>query len=149
IPSGTRRATIPAGRASEHMRAGARAGLLAGLLAMLPACRSPQAEPASTASPPRGKARVTEVARGLEHPWAVALLPDGDFLITERPGRVRRTSPDGRIGAPLAGVPTVWAHGQGGLLDVVLAPDFARSRRIYFSYAEPGDDGGAGTAAAT
>ena len=92
--------------------------------------------------------RVTTVASGLEHPWAVALLPDGGFLVSERPGRLRRISADGKVSAPLAGVPEVWAQGQGGLLDVVLAPDFARSRRIWLSYAEPGPDGTAGTAAA-
>ena len=101
------------------------------------------APPASTES-----VDVTEVARGLEHPWAVALLDDGSFLVTERPGRLRRVSAQGAISAPIRGVPAVWAHGQGGLLDVELAPDFARSHRLYFSYAEAGPDGSAGTAAA-
>jgi len=100
--------------------------------------------PAST----YGTGRVTEIARGLEHPWAVALLPDGSFLVSERSGRLRRIGAAGTISAPLAGVPSVWAQGQGGLLDVVLAPDFAQSRRIYFSYAEPGDNDSAGTTAA-
>lgn len=107
----------------------------------------PQAAPAAQADAPR--ARVAEVARGLEHPWAVAPLADGSFLVTERPGRLRRVSASGELSAPIAGVPAVWAHGQGGLLDVVPAPDFARSRRIYLSYAEPGPDGSAGTAVAT
>jgi glucose/arabinose dehydrogenase len=95
-----------------------------------------------------GELQVTEIAHGLQHPWALALLPDGGFLVTERAGRLRRVGADGVVSAPLAGLPEVWAQGQGGLLDVVLAPDFATSRRIYFSYAEPGDDGSAGTAAA-
>jgi glucose/arabinose dehydrogenase len=95
-----------------------------------------------------GEIRVTTIAGGLEHPWSVALLPDGGFLVTERPGRLRRVAADGRVSAPLGGVPAVFAEGQGGLLDVVLAPDFASSRRIYFSYAEPGDNGSAGTAVA-
>src|SRR5687768_3109456 len=60
------------------------------------------------------------IAKGLEHPWAVAFLPDGRFLVTERPGRMRVVDGNGRLGAPLAGVPEVVARGQGGLLDVVL-----------------------------
>jgi len=93
--------------------------------------------------------RIDTIARGLEHPWAVALMPDGSFLVTERPGRLRRVSTDGKVSPPLAGVPAVWAQGQGGLLDVELAPDFATSHRIFFSYAEAGPDGTAGTAAAS
>lgn len=88
---------------------------------------------------------VQVLARGLEHPWALALLPDGSFLVTERPGRMRIVTRDGGLGAPLAGVPKVDARDQGGLLDVVLAPDFAESGRVYFTYAEP-RSGGNGTA---
>lgn len=112
------------------------------------------AHPATPALPSRtvqsvhGPLQVAEIAGGLEHPWAVALLPDGGFLVTERPGRLRRIGADGAVSAPLAGVPTVFAEGQGGLLDVVLAPDFAATRRIYLSYAEAGPDGTAGTAVA-
>ncbi|KQZ57577.1 oxidoreductase [Lysobacter sp. Root559] len=97
----------------------------------------------------RGAVQLTRIAEGLEHPWSVALLPDGGFLVSERPGRLRRIGADGAISAPLANLPEVWAKGQGGLLDVVLAPDFASSKRIYLSYAEPGPDGSAGTAVAT
>lgn len=93
------------------------------------------------------RVRVTTVAAGLEHPWSVAFLPDGKFLVTERPGRLRIVDSKGNVSAPLKGVPKVAAVGQGGLLDVVLAPDFAQSRRIYFSYAEP-RDGGNGTSVA-
>ncbi len=91
--------------------------------------------------------RAVSVAKGLEHPWGMAFLPDGRMLVTERPGRMRIVARDGRISAPLAGVPAVYARGQGGLLDVALHPDFARNRLVYFSYAERGT-GGAGTAAA-
>ncbi len=91
--------------------------------------------------------RVVSVAKGLEHPWGLAFLPDGRMLVTERPGRLRIVSRDGRISPPIAGVPAVYARGQGGLLDVALHPDFARNRLVYFSYAEPGPGGG-GTAAA-
>jgi glucose/arabinose dehydrogenase len=88
--------------------------------------------------------RVVEVVGGLEHPWAVAFLPGGDLLITERPGRLRIVR-DGILDpTPLDGVPEVYASGQGGLLDVVLDPDFASNRLIYLSYAAEGDDG-AGT----
>lgn len=96
-----------------------------------------------------GELRIETLASGLEHPWAVALLPDGGFLVTERPGRLRRISANGKVSAPLSGVPAVFAEGQGGLLDVVLDPGFAHNRRIWLSYAEPGEDGTAGTAAAT
>src|SRR5690606_35851314 len=105
---------------------------------------APQAEPT-----PTGELRIETIAIGLDHPWAVALLPDGGFLVTERPGRLRRISADGQVSAPLAGVPAVFAEGQGGLLDVVLDPGFAGNQRIWLSYAEPGEDGTAGTAAAT
>ena len=91
--------------------------------------------------------RVTTIADGLDHPWSVALLPDGGFLVTERPGHLRHISPDGDISDPIAGVPEVFAQGQGGLLDVALAPDFATTGRIYLTYAEPGPGATAGTAA--
>lgn len=111
--------------------------------------------PASQSSPQQPQAHANDtvqlrtIASGLEHPWAVALLPDGGFLVSERPGRLRRIAADGTLSAPLAGVPAVFAQGQGGLLDVVLDPGFATNRRIWLSYAEPGEDGTAGTAVAT
>lgn len=85
----------------------------------------------------------TVVASGLSHPWGLALLPDGDWLVTERPGRLRVVSAEGRIGAPITGLPAVDARGQGGLLDVILSPDFASDRMIYWSYAEPREGGNA------
>lgn len=91
--------------------------------------------------------RVATVARGLEHPWSLAFLPDGRILVTERSGRMRVVGRDGALSAPLAGVPAVVAQGQGGLLDVALDRDFATNRTIYLSYAEAGE-GGAGTAVA-
>jgi glucose/arabinose dehydrogenase len=91
--------------------------------------------------------RAEVVARGLEHPWALAFLPQGGFLVTERPGRIRVVGADGTVGAPLAGVPPVAAGGQGGLLDVVLDSDFARNRQLFFCFSEPGT-GGNGTALA-
>ena len=90
-------------------------------------------------------ARVTNVAVGLEHPWAVTFLPDGRMLVTERPGRLRLVGRDGQLSAPLSGVPAVVARGQGGLLDVTLSPRFEQDRLVYLSFAEPGGPGG-GTA---
>lgn len=92
-----------------------------------------------------GPVLVREVARGLEHPWGMAFLPDGRMLVTERPGRLRMVSPDGALSPPLEGLPDIWARGQGGLLDVALAPDFAASALVYFSFSELGI-GGASTA---
>jgi glucose/arabinose dehydrogenase len=92
--------------------------------------------------------RIETIATGLEHPWSVALMPDGTYLVTERPGRLRHIDANGKLSPPISGVPTVFAQGQGGLLDVVLAPDFATSKRLYLSFAEPGEDGNAGTAVA-
>ncbi len=84
-----------------------------------------------------GKLQVTTIAEGLKNPWGIAFLPDGRMLVTERPGTLRIVSADGKLGAPIANVPEVVARGQGGLFDVVIAPDFASSQKIYFSYAEP------------
>lgn len=91
---------------------------------------------------------ITTIARGLEHPWALAFLPDGRMLVTERPGRLRYVAADGSISEPVAGVPAVFAERQGGLLDVALDPEFAANATIYLSYAEPGADGTNGTAVA-
>ena len=98
--------------------------------------------------PMNGAVQVETVARGLENPWALAFLPDGRILVTERPGRVRIVEPDGRVSKPLDGVPRVLARGQGGLLDVALDPRFAENRLVYLSYAEPGEGNTAGTAVA-
>ncbi len=91
--------------------------------------------------------RVDTIASGLEHPWAVALLPDGRFLVTERPGRLRLVERDGRLSAPLGGVPAVAARGQGGLLDVALDPRFAENRLVYLSFSDP-DGSESGTSVA-
>ncbi|RZJ02918.1 MAG: PQQ-dependent sugar dehydrogenase [Brevundimonas sp.] len=83
------------------------------------------------------------VASGLEHPWGLALLPDGRWLVTERPGRLRIITAAGEIGEPVAGLPAVDARGQGGLLDVAVGPTFGQDRLIYWSYAEPREGGNA------
>lgn len=83
----------------------------------------------------------------MEHPWSLAFLPaEQGLLITERPGRLRLWQQGKGLSPPIAGVPQVYAEGQGGLLEVLPAPDFAASRRVYLSFAETGEGGKAGTA---
>ncbi len=81
--------------------------------------------------------RVVTVVEGLEVPWAIAFLPNGDMLVTERPGRLRIVRDGHLLPTPVAGVPEVFAQGQGGLLDVVLHPEFASNRLVYLSYSKP------------
>jgi aldose sugar dehydrogenase len=90
---------------------------------------------------------VTVVARGLAHPWAVEPLPNGDFLVTEKPGRMRLVTARGQLGSPITGLPRIDAGGQGGLLDVAISPNFARDRVIFWSFTEP-REGGNGTSVA-
>lgn len=80
---------------------------------------------------------VVTVVEGLQNPWSVAFLPGGKMLITERPGRLRVLSTDGKLSAPVTGLPEVAARGQGGLLDVALDPAFAKNGLIYWSFSEP------------
>ncbi|GGK50370.1 PQQ-dependent sugar dehydrogenase [Salinarimonas ramus] len=94
-----------------------------------------------------GPMLLETVAGGLVHPWGMADLPEGGFLVTERPGRLRHVRADGAVSPPLAGVPEVADVGQGGLLDVALAPDFATSRMVYLTFAEA-RGGGAATSLA-
>ena len=89
-----------------------------------------------------GNVTVETVARGLVSPWALAFLPDGRMLVTERPGRLRLAGKDGKLSPALAGVPKVFARGQGGLHDVVLDRDYAHNNTIYFCFAEPAEGGG-------
>jgi aldose sugar dehydrogenase len=90
---------------------------------------------------------VETVAEGLEHPWGVAVTPEGALLITERPGRLRVLRDGALAPEPVAGLPEVLAKDQGGLLDVAVGPDFAEDRRIYWTYSKP-VEGGSATAAA-
>ena len=92
--------------------------------------------------------RTEVVAQGLQNPWGLAFIGEGRMLVTERPGRMRVVQADGRVGAPLAGLPPVEAAGQGGLLDVITDRDFARNRQIYFCYAEPAGPGEQGNSTA-
>ena len=107
----------------------------------------PAAAQAQTFKSSAGDLTVETVAAGLAHPWSLAFLPDGRMLVTERPGRIRIVTRDGKLSLPLANVPKVYASGQGGLFDVILDRNFANNHTIYFSYAEP-FDGGARTALA-
>ena len=96
---------------------------------------------AACAQPPAQALRAVPVVEGLDNPWAVAFLPDGRMLITEKAGQLRLVERDGRLLAPLAGLPGVSAGGQCGLLDVVLDPAFASNQRIFFTFAEAGEGG--------
>jgi glucose/arabinose dehydrogenase len=121
--------------------------LVACLIAGAPLLAQAQAPRSPTPASVQGALKVETVAKGLEHPWGLAFLPDGRMLVTERPGRLRVVGRDGNLSEPLTGVPQVFARGQGGLLDVALSPAFTKDRLIYLSFAESGE-GGAGTAVA-
>ena len=91
--------------------------------------------------------KVETIAEGLEHPWGLAFMPDGGMLVTERPGRMRVVR-NRAVSAPVEGIPSVAAEGQGGLLDIALDPDFANNRIIFFTFSEPRPQGGNGTSVA-
>lgn len=140
------------------------AALAALLLSTTPALtqafnqKPPNAEGQRPAFPEQTRAPVLDrgvtlsrqvIASGLENPWGMAELPSGGRLVTERPGRMRLVSREGRISAPIRGLPKVDARRQGGLLDVVVAEDFAQTRRVWWSYAEPRGGRRNGTSVAT
>jgi len=85
---------------------------------------------------PATAVQVDRFVGGLEHPWGIASLPEGRFLVTERPGRMRLIGPDG-VSEPIAGLPDVDARRQGGLLDVAVRADFAQTRQVWWTYAKP------------
>ena len=106
---------------------------------------------ATKSAPTNGNARSVVVAEGLSNPWALAFLPgdpDGRMLVTERAGRMRVVSKDGKVSAAVVGVPAVHAVSQGGLMDVVASPNFLRDHTIYFSFSQS-VPGGARTAVAS
>src|SRR5262245_54925298 len=113
--------------------------LIAGAVAVVPnaASAAPQTYPSSA-----GNLMVETIATGLANPWALAFLPDGRLVVTERAGRMRIVGKDGKLSAPLAGVPQVFARSQGGLHDIVLDRDYAQNNTIYFCFAEPASGGG-------
>ena len=90
--------------------------------------------------------RIETVVEGLQQPWSIAFLPDGDMLVTEKPGRLRIVRNGILLPDPVAGIPTVQSGGQAGLLDVVPHPDFASNRLLYLSYSKPSDNSESTTA---
>ncbi|KAF0094822.1 MAG: glucose sorbosone dehydrogenase [Puniceicoccaceae bacterium 5H] len=92
-----------------------------------------------------GPVSVKQITDGLNHPWGIEFLPDGRMLVTEREGQLRILDRNGKLSRPIQGTPRVFHHGQGGLLDVALDPDYAQNGWIYLSFSEPGQ-GGASTA---
>lgn len=128
--------------------------LPATLVLLVTACGSgaQQQGPAQASPQPESRedvVRVETVASGLRNPWGIAILPDGRMIVTERPGTVRLVSTTGQLSGPLAGAPAVKAGGQGGMLDVVLDPNFAQNNTLYLSFSEAGPDGDvSGTAVA-
>ncbi len=92
---------------------------------------------------------VTEVATGLHFPWAIAFMPDGRMLVTEKnPAALRIVTQSGKVSAPVAGIPKVNANGQSGLLGLALSPKFASDHVVYWTYSEPRAGGGNGLALA-
>lgn len=94
----------------------------------------------------RGTLQVEYLVNDLQHPWGMTFLPDGQVLITERPGQLRLVASDFSSSTVVSGTPSVFSRGQGGLLDVAVSPGFAEDRWVYLAYAEAGDDKLAGTA---
>ncbi|ODA67290.1 Soluble aldose sugar dehydrogenase YliI precursor [Methyloligella halotolerans] len=119
----------------------------AGALAALLLLSQPALALNETVKSEAGPIAVETIAQ-LKSPWGFAFLPDGEVLVTEKNGDLVKVSKDGKVSDPIEGVPEVWANGQGGLLDVALDPEFETNNYIYLTYAEPGKDGKAGTAAA-
>jgi len=119
--------------------------ILSGAIFAAPALAQPQPLRVKTE---KAELMVETAARGLEHPWGLAFLPDGRMLVTEREGRLRVVSADGRLSQPLGGLPRIAARGQGGLLDVALDPGFADNRLVYLSFAEDRGNRQAGTSVA-
>lgn len=104
-------------------------------LFLLPFVSLAQADDVITSN--KQRFRVETLAEGLQNPWSIAKLPDGRFLVTERPGRLRIIENGKLLASPVEGVPEVWAKGQGGLLDVVLHPDYEKNGWIYLSFSKP------------
>jgi glucose/arabinose dehydrogenase len=87
------------------------------------------------------KIRVTVVARGLSHPWSLVFLPDGNLLVTERPGRLRVVRNGVLDPTPISGVPRPRTDGNGGLMDIAIHPKFAENRLVYLTYTKPVENG--------
>ena len=133
---------MPNARGHSAQARGAVRALLA-ITAILLGATSPlaAAERLDTYESAKHRFHLVTVVEGLEHPWGLAFLPDGRMLVTERPGRLRIVDGGRLVTEPIAGVPEVWADGQGGLLDVALHPGFVDNGLVYLSYASPSADG--------
>ncbi len=90
---------------------------------------------------------VKTLADGLNFPWSIAFLPDGEYLVAELGGQLLRLNDEGLVGPPIQGVPEVFRAGQGGLFDILLDPDFATNAKLYLSYAAGNNDANATTVA--
>ncbi len=122
-----------------------RLALLSAAFATAACAQTPAGSQVDEVMTEAGPVAVYEMTDGLDHPWGITFLPDGRALVTERSGALRIL--DGTtLSDPVGGTPTVYAQGQGGLLDVALAPDFAETAEVYLTYAKPGPGGGAATA---
>lgn len=126
---------------SRHQMMAILTGVLLGLGA---ACGGSGQSVQTAVAVSKPKVRVVPVATGLSRPWGLAFLPNGDMLVTERPGTLKRIPKNGGSPQAITGVPEVVAQGQGGLLDVVLHPEFEQNRWVYLSLAA-GQPGQAGT----
>jgi iron complex outermembrane recepter protein len=105
---------------------------------------------AATLTTEKAKVQLDTLASGLNHPWGMVFLPDSSMLVTERNGTLQQVSADGKTKTPISGLPAIDARGQGGLLDVILAADFASSKQIFFSFSEPaGSENSTAVASAT
>ena len=133
-------------RTSNTIRRIAAVAFVAALTSVPATAQLDTTKQAETVMTEAGPVSVGNVVGGLVHPWGMAFLPDGRLLVTERAGNLRIVNPDGELSPPIGGTPTVFAQGQGGLLDVALDPDFESNQFVYLSYARPGPDGGAATA---
>lgn len=127
---------------SRHLLSWSVVVLLAGChsAAPPPPVVAPHAVSGATAvrvSSEKAEIEVTELVTGLVHPWSLAFLPDGDMLVTERPGWLRRIGADGSVSVPIEGVPRAYVDGQAGLLDVAISPQFERDQWVYLAFAEP------------
>lgn len=114
---------------------------LAALTVLLPVSACTQPIPEGAIASEKHRYRIVTVVEGLDNPWAIAFLPGGDMLVTERPGRLRVVQNGRLVEQPVPGVPEVRAGGQGGLMDVVPHPQFEQNRWVYLSYSKPGTDG--------
>ena len=122
------------------------------ILLMLSACAffatAANADQTNAPLAPVSQITIETITEGLTNPWAVQVLPDGRYLVSERPGRLKLISTDGKKALVIDGLPAIEAGGQGGLLDIALAPDFALNSTIFFSFSESRGEAGNGTSVA-